>query len=476
MRESERPIRTLLLTALTTLLMLGLSMVDSTVFLGVKTRKTDILSDIRIKQKRKVPNLNAIPDVKIAEKQDTEPDFVPRVLPDIDARDVYRIEDFSGDGGGGLKPFFSALSGLKGTEKVRVAWFGDSTIEGDLISQDVRRNLQDIFGGSGIGFVPITSSVSKFRASVLHNFSENWQTYSIRNQNPYRFPIGISGYLFVPARGRYEAGDAPSGHTQSWVEYGVPDKSAPFNVVRMFYGFLNGEAVLHVNFGDDRFQDVRLGNCEGIQEIDLTGGMTRRAKVFFSTNAPLAIYGAFVESDNGGVYVDNFSFRGSSGTNLNQIPDAVWKTFNSHLNYRLIILQYGANIADPEMRSFGWYEKGLTQVLTRLRNLFPDTGILVISAPDKSVHVDMEYQTNPAIPLIIRAQRNAAKNAGVAFWNLYEAMGGENSMPVWVERKLAAPDYTHLSGSGAREVARRITKAMLYEYKPYTGKKPTAKP
>ena len=94
------------------------------------------------------------------------------------------------------------------------------------------------------------------------------------------------------------------------------------------------------------------------------------------------------------------------------------------------------------MRKLGvyceWYEKGLSQIITRLKDLFPDAGILVIGAPDKSIHSDQDYVTNPAIPMILQAQRRAAEKMRVAFWNLFEAMGGENSMPVWVERKLAA--------------------------------------
>ena len=40
--------------------------------------------------------------------------------------------------------------------KVRIAYYGDSMTDGDLIVQDVRNNYQERFGGNGVGFVSIT--------------------------------------------------------------------------------------------------------------------------------------------------------------------------------------------------------------------------------------------------------------------------------------------------------------------------------
>ena len=56
--------------------------------------------------------------------------------------------------------------------KVRIAWFGDSQIEGDLITKDVRELLQNYFNKkNGVGFVPLTSVCGDFRqtAKVIIN-------------------------------------------------------------------------------------------------------------------------------------------------------------------------------------------------------------------------------------------------------------------------------------------------------------------
>ena len=50
---------------------------------------------------------------------------------------------------------------------------------------------------------------------------------------------------------------------------------------------------------------------------------------------------------------------------------------------------------------------------------------------------------------LVAAQRNVAKQSGVAFWSTYEAMGGEGSMAKWVNKGLAGGDLTHPTPRGA---------------------------
>src|SRR3954465_5996851 len=62
------------------------------------------------------------------------------------------IEDFGKDN---LRYFFEELHHSK-THPVRIAFFGDSFIEGDILCGPFRDTLQRIFGGSGVGYMPIT--------------------------------------------------------------------------------------------------------------------------------------------------------------------------------------------------------------------------------------------------------------------------------------------------------------------------------
>ena len=74
------------------------------------------------------------------------------------------------------------------------------------------------------------------------------------------------------------------------------------------------------------------------------------------------------------------------------------------------------------------------------------------------------YTTRASVSKVIEAQRNAAFAEGCAFWNLYAAMGGRNSMPVWVESGMAQKDYTHFNRKGGHRVAQMLFDAIMDEY------------
>ena len=62
-----------------------------------------------------------------------------------------------------LFSFFKKLEELEQTKngKIRIAYYGDSMTDGDLIVQDLRALFQNAFGGLGIGFLPIASESAK---------------------------------------------------------------------------------------------------------------------------------------------------------------------------------------------------------------------------------------------------------------------------------------------------------------------------
>ena len=103
------------------------------------------------------------------------------------------VEDYTNDTTG-LDIFLSALDSSQ-NKNVRIAWFGDSYVEGDILLDPLRDTLQAIFGGSGVGFVPIASEVAGFRQTIIHSF-DNWKTYAIVGErNPDRDATVFISYL-----------------------------------------------------------------------------------------------------------------------------------------------------------------------------------------------------------------------------------------------------------------------------------------
>lgn len=87
---------------------------------------------------------------------------------------------------------------------VRIAVLGDSFIEGDIVTADVRERMQDLYGGCGVGFVPFSSPIALYRATVRHTF-DGWKTYDVKAfrkvPEDVRDKFFVSGNVCIPQQG-----------------------------------------------------------------------------------------------------------------------------------------------------------------------------------------------------------------------------------------------------------------------------------
>ncbi|GAB4139651.1 MAG: hypothetical protein Fur0041_14880 [Bacteroidia bacterium] len=379
------------------------------------------------------------------------------------------ISEFGTDTSGGLINFFLALEQLKTGKKkqVRVAYFGDSMIEGDLITQDLRKALQDTFGGYGVGFMPVTSIVAGFRTSIIHSFSKNWTDYNLSTPSASGHAPGISGHTFIPVyTGAAIDSLNPESSGASWVKYTASkfERLNKFYNVRLFYGKPEGDQ--YVNFNGT---SVKLDGPYQVNEIYLNkDNPIQSFTATFSSSAPLDVYGFSMDSETG-IFVDNYSFRGNSGLPLGSFSQNIMNGLHSYLGYDLIILHYGVNVVNSKLKDYNWYTLGMSGVVEKIRKSFPGASVLIISTGDKGYRKEGKMTTDPAVPFLVDAQRKLAEKTGSAFWSLFDAMGGHESMIKWVEgdTAYANKDYTHFNHRGARRVGKMLYKEIINEYNRY---------
>jgi hypothetical protein len=428
--------------------------------LGIHTKKVDLFDDILLKEKVKlVPLSRIIINDSIIAKDTT--------ALAIRAKDPSNILDFQNDSSSGLAHFFGALNAIKKEKKkIRIAYFGDSMIEGDLISQDLRNQMQNAFGGSGVGFVPITSIVAGFRSSVQHQFG-GWKTYTLLENIPSGHALGISGYTFVPEVTQNI--DTMNLKAGSWVKYSAVKTQHlnKFHQAKLLYGKSNDDNYVIINNNTYKLSGTEPVNQIVIEDLNEAQSITAR----FQCKSPLDIFGFSIESDSG-AFVDNFSFRGNSGFPLSKISQDIYAATNNCLNYDLIILEYGLNVVSPGMTDYSWYERGMLNVINHIKKSFPGASIMLISVGDKSYRKDGVYETDPSVPLLVSVQKKMSEQTGCAFWSLYDAMGGTGSMVKWVEGDtvLANKDYTHFNFKGAHKVGKLLYAKLMSEYRDYNKK------
>ncbi len=348
-----------------------------------------------------------------------------------------------------LKDFFAALKNAK-KGKIRIAHFGDSIIEGDLVTSQIREELQKKYGGKGVGFLPITSQDVTFRQSMKISFSSNWKNYSVFTSNPKHLPVGINGEVFIPK------GNA-------WVEYQTMPYFRRQKDFSEAYLFCTPDKNVSINFtaGSKKGKINLKKTTNVVSEKIPIAKRTKKIKIEVPANSG-KYYGVSLEAGNG-IYVDNYALRGNSGVALKNIPVSQLKKFAKYLDYKLIILEFGVNALSNKTRDYSWYENEMLDVISHLKEAFPKAGIIIIGVHDKSKKKGSKFITDPGIPKLLKTQAMIAKKARVAFWNLNKAMGGRNSMPKWVKANppMAFMDYTHFNDVGAKRIAELFVKSLL---------------
>ncbi|HYG00796.1 MAG TPA: hypothetical protein VD927_00060 [Chryseosolibacter sp.] len=360
------------------------------------------------------------------------------------------IEDYSADSTS-LKKFLRALSQTRTNSKVlRVAFYGDSFIEGDVFCGSFRDTLQSIFGGRGVGFVPITSSVAGFRNTIKHDF-KNWRTWSLISKEP-GIEIGPGCFTFHPLE-------------SNWVEYKVSRQRylREFNLVKLYYK-ASDSATIQYTINEDttlHIEELKIG--ETLNEWSHQQPHAKSYKLEFYPAAPVTLFGASFETTSG-LYVDNFSLRGNTGLSWRDLNDDWLKAFGEYRKYRLVILQFGLNLLNEKSLNYPAYIKKMIAIIHKMKRAYPTADFLIISVGDRSENVGGTMQTMNTVPKMVDAQREIAKQAGVAFWDMYTAMGGRNSMVKYATSRppLAAKDYTHLTFKGGKKLAGRLVKSLLY--------------
>ncbi|MDR2968168.1 MAG: hypothetical protein LBV32_01020 [Tannerellaceae bacterium] len=437
---------------------------------GYRIKKVDLLADIRMKPTQapldSIKQLLSLPDtmeidsaaLRSSVVEATGIDSASLHLRDSLYNRLYaadadstgsRIQDFS-PGHTGLKRFFQALANRNSMNRpVRVAFMGDSFIEGDIMVADLRSLMQKEFGGRGVGFVPVTSVSAQFRPTVEQH-ADGWKSWSMINDQSQEYVL--PGMLFEAEK---EQAVIRMKNTNRYPE--LPE----VETVKLIY-MANRNTRMHLvlNNSSDTINRV-LAPTDRITQNISESTITEASYTFTAAEGFKAL-GVALE-DNSGVIVDNFSLRGNSGMILERLDRERCRQWTDVRPYDLIILQYGLNVIAEDMLDYGWYRARMTTVVRHMQDCFPGADILLLGVTDRSRPEDGTYKTMPEVLAMLHAQQQIARRSGIPFWNMFAAMGGENSMPRFVENNWASKDYTHFSFRGGRELANALMKALLIE-------------
>ena len=428
---------------------------------GIKLKKVDLLADIRVAQDSSFGNYLLVQgeqedlfciDSMIAimhqfKLKDTLSAFLPidsasiklrnslyQVMYAVEGADSLgtRIEDYS-VGHVGLRRFFAALSRRQWLGRpVRIAFMGDSFIEGDITVANFRESMQEQFGGQGVGFVPIQSVDGKFRPTINQK-AEGWVTYSLPTHKKYRHIL--SGMIFE--------GTSNQATLSFKTSLFLPSLKKVSSLKFLYEQ--NESTLMQLVYNGDTLVQA-LPPSSSIQQFVLNDSITE-GKLTFTNAKGFRAFGLVLEGDSG-IVVDNYAKRGNSGVIFEHLNQEDCHAFGEIRPYDLIVLQYGLNVASKGMFQYGWYCQSMTRTVQHLQKCFPDSDILLLGISDRASLQNGKYQTMPEVLALLHAQCQVARQTGITFWNTFDAMGGKGSIVRYSAKGWAGKDFTHLNFKG----------------------------
>jgi lysophospholipase L1-like esterase len=372
-----------------------------------------------------------------------------------------------------LDSFYASLSRTDAKQPgaiTRITHYGDSPITNDGITSTVRRLMQTHFGDAGHGFILMDRPWAWYgHDAITFSSGGGWDDNPMGPASS-QDEFGLGGVSFrANGPGKYArfapatTGETGKNFSRMEVYYLQEPGGGQFNVV------VNNDDAHTVQTSGDSL-------TSGFHEIRAPreGENTFEVK---SASGTVRLFGAVLENDGPGVVYDSLGVNGAyAGLLVTAMNEGHWVEQLRHRKPNLVVINYGTNesqYASPDQMQR--YEKDLREVIRRVREALPSVSILVISPMDRGKHVaGGKIVTLPSIPMIVEMQRRVALEENCAFFNTFQAMGGEGTMAKWAAGKgknhLVGGDLTHPTAEGAEIVGSLIYEALNDGYMKYKAR------
>jgi lysophospholipase L1-like esterase len=365
--------------------------------------------------------------------------------------------------GHALDAFYRSLARTERKEAgavTRILHYGDSVITSDLVSGTMRRRMQARFGDAGHGFI-LTANPWEwyFHNDVAHSASEGWSANRITGPWTNDGFYGLGGVSFHTA-----------SVASAW--FGTPGKGDYGRSVSRFDVYYleqpqGGEVDLIVPGRAPELLSTRgptkVSRVHAITVTDGAGHLTLKTR----GSGDVRVFGVALERDRAGVVYDALGANGARARLWEPMNAEHWREQMDLRSPALIVLQYGTNESEDNVVDPKSYAKQLGALIEKVKQAAPSASILVAAPLDRGEKGDGgKLKTRKLIPELVALQKEIAIAHDVAFWNTFEAMGGNGTIARWVKAnpQLASWDLTHPTPAGAEVIGDLFYAALTAGY------------
>jgi len=420
-----------------------------------------------------------------------------------------------------LESFFKILKENEGDskQKVNIVHIGDSHIQGDLMTNKIRKMLQQQFGNAGRGFV-FPYQLAKTNGSYNERFYSNrtWESY--RNIYPVKKrPVGLSGIgLWRDAGGftvqlnvkdpayKFNSIHIITPHNEDMFDLAI---SSQTNIIqsterKVITHKIKKREVISVIADKYNISIADIKKANGLRSNNIRAGRTLKiptnetkpkeiknsefvplslvndtfSHFYKSENALDKIYlipnksasefelnGLVLEKDAPGITYSGIGVNGAKFSDYNKYPLFFEQLKSLHPD--LLIFSLGTNESYDNMEASA-YIKQLREFISNVKEQKIDVPIIVMTPPP-SLHRGRK----PNVYVRDYAERinTIAEKDDFAVWDLYDEFGGIGGIRKLKEEGLIGPDYVHYSKKGYEKQGKLFTEAFLSAYDNFKSKK-----
>ena len=358
-----------------------------------------------------------------------------------------------------LDGFFRKLDRIDRTKqgRVRVLQLGDSHIAADYITRTIRGYLQDRFGDAGRGFVAVAQH-AQYGGRLSHR--QGWERHRIVDPGRARQPFGFSGMSLVSER------------TGASARYRLrPDDR---NVL-VYYHAQEGGPELEVYAGGSFLTAFSTNGARETSRVTTIPLPTQR----FEDEKPLTglrlkaggpgatVFGLSFESGSSGILYDSIGPVGADARSYLSLEPESFRTHLQALRPDLVVLMVGGNdslAVRQGKRRLRDVRRHHRELVARLQDSLPKADIMLWSLMDAGRRERGRIVSKRFIRQVRNIQRAVAKDAGCAFWDTFEAMGGEGAFGRWLNANIMNEDLVHPRSRGGDLLGHLFAVAFMEAY------------
>jgi lysophospholipase L1-like esterase len=354
---------------------------------------------------------------------------------------------------GALVPMFEQLYRLSSAETrmpLHIMHFGDSHTAADEWTGGLRDHFRESFGNGGSGFSVAGHPFLGYRRfDARGGATTGWQTVGGRAGTGDGL-FGLGGVGIVTWR----AGQSVF-------------LNAECDRLEIHYLQQPGGGRLALYDYDQHLDDFSTEGELGAGFVGYeTGPGTHRFLVKTLDARPVRLLG-WVADREAGVTYEALGLNGAEASVILKWDANMLATYLQRRNPGLVVLAYGTNEATDPYWTHEDYQAMFTALLQRLRQDAPTASILVLGPADRWQRYQGKWRLVPGIDRIIAAEKNACRDAGCAFWDTRERMGGAGAMKDWFNAGLAQADHVHFTDAGYHRLADVLFADLMQQYNTY---------